>query len=122
MIDSGVIGQEGINKESLKAFAIACFSASLPNKPVGCEEAKDYLKSFAMERAKMAAVNKVKTDGEEMVFASRVVDYLVSRKYFTDFSSELKKHPKVLAAKVLSELEGEGILEFSKNKKRVSIK
>jgi hypothetical protein len=122
MIDTGLISLEPDNAIQLKDFAIACFSASLLNNSGGHKESKDYLKSFVMERSKLAAVNKVKTDGVKMVFTSRIVDCLVTRKYFIDFSIKLKKHPKALASIVLLELESEGALEFSANRKRVSIK
>ncbi len=122
MIEDGLVRINSENKEQLKDFALACFSASSPKKKVEFTSSKNPLKSFSMEKSKLAVMNKIRSDGGKEVFTSRAVDYLISRKYFTDFSTQLRTEPRLLAWDVLGELQSEGILEFSKNKKRVSIK
>ncbi len=122
MIEDGLVVFNSGNKDQLKSFALACFSASQPKNINKLKPSKSHLKSFNMVRSKLAVVNKISSDGGKEVFTSRAVDYLISRKYFTDFSTQLKTTPKLLAQDVLAELQAEGILEFSENRKRVSIK
>lgn len=122
MIEDGLVIIDPKNKDQLKSFALACFSASEYKNGDKLNPTEDRLKKFSMQKSKAVAISKIKSDGSKSVFVSRVVGYLTGRKYFNDFSTKLNVHPKELAQEVLSELKDEGILEFSENQKRVSIK